>query len=127
MPDISEQIDLLIVETPDPKDKALLLILKKISDNLEDNTCLTRTLTSDLKAHTEAFQKHEQQEMTLINQGRGMVRVALLALAMFQGLFAWYFQDHLRKVEGLHSDVRSLEEYRAAHITHHQTEESYKK
>ncbi len=122
--DISQQINQLIIETPDAKDKALLLILKKISDNLEDNTDLTRTLTSDLKAHTEAFQEHEKAEMAIINQGRGFLRAAVMGLALVQALFAWYFQTHLDQTERMGGQVRSLEEFRGEHRAHHETEES---
>lgn len=96
---ISEKIGDLILAATDPKDKAFLLILNKIADNLDENTKLTRTLTKDLKAHTEAFQQHEKDEMALINQGRGFWRAALAAVLVLQALGVWWVQGHLARVE----------------------------
>lgn len=124
--DISKRIDELIVETPDAKDKALLLILKKISDNLEDNTALTRTLTQDLKAHTDAFEKHEKDEMALISQGRGFLKAAVFGLAFFQAIFAWYAARHIKDMDGLSHQVKENSEEIAVHKEHHRQEEKYR-
>jgi hypothetical protein len=121
---LQSQIEELILEANDPKDKAFLLILNKIANNLDENTTLTRTLTTDLHAHTEAFAKHEKDEMALINQGRGGFRVALAALALFQtiatGLGAYAFHD-FQAVKGV---VHGVAQEMAIHKEHHRLEEA---
>lgn len=124
--DIAKQIDDLIIETPDAKDKALLLILKKISNNLEDNTDLTRTLTSDLRAHTQAFEQHEKDELALINQGRGFLRAAVVGLAVVQAFSTYFFQKHLESEEDIARKAAAAEIYIAQHKTHHEMEERQK-
>ena len=124
---IAKQIEELIMSADDPKDKAMLLVLNKIADSLDENTELTRNLTCDLKAHTAAFQQHEKDEMSLINQGRGFLRAAIIGLAAVQGLFAWYFQQHLEKTEFMADSINKLNEFKAEHKAHHdQEKETYK-
>ena len=124
--EISKQIEELILATNDPSDKALLLVLNKIATNLDENTALTRTLTSDLQAHTKAFQEHEKTEMALINQGRGAIRVALVALAVFQGIVAWYGRQVVEEFREVKEQVLSNTQEIAIHKEHHRQEERFK-
>ncbi len=123
---IQEQIEQLIMSATDPKDKAFLLILNKIADNLDENTTLTRTLTEDLKSHTEAFAQHEKDEMALINQGRGFWRAALGAMFLVQGLGVWWIQGHLAETAETASKVAHLQIQMAEHKEHHKQEERYR-
>ena len=124
--EISKQIDDLILATDNPSDKAMLLVLNKIATSLDENTQLTRTLTCDLQAHTKAFQEHEKTEMALINQGRGMVRVALLALAFFQAVFAGYGAKHLADMDLLAQQAEKNTREIEIHREHHRQEERFR-
>ena len=119
---ITKQIEELIVSAEDPKDKAFLLILNRIATNLEENTAITRKLSVDLEDHTTAFRKHEETEMALLNQGRGAIRVALYALAIFQAAIVWYTQRHIDKVERIEVRVETTEKFVESHRIHHQSE-----
>ncbi len=123
--DIQDQIEELILAADDPKDKAFLLILNKIADNLDENTKLTRTLTNDLRAHTEAFAQHEKDEMALINQGRGFWRAALASVFLLQGLGVWWVQGHLEQMERVQKDVAHLHVEVERHKEHHRQEERF--
>ena len=124
--EISKRIDALIIDTLESKDKALLLILKKISDNLEQNTNLTRTLTSDLKVHTDAFTKHEKEELALINQGRGFLRAVVFGIVIIQALTVYIFRQHLDSEEVTAQKANAAEIFVAQHKTHHEMEERNK-
>ncbi len=123
---IQEQIEHLIMSADDPKDKAFLLILNKIADNLDENTKLTRTLTEDLKNHTIAFAQHEKDEMALINQGRGVWRAALGAMFLLQALGIWWLQGHLDETAATAAKVATLQIQMAEHREHHRQEEKYR-
>lgn len=114
----NQDIRQLILETESSKDKAMLLILLKISDNLGANTKMTQGLTEQLTSHISTFAEHEKKEMALINQGRGAFRVALFSLTVFQAAFAWYgtqvvsdFKETREAVANLQSDMKVHKEY----------------
>ena len=123
---IQEQIETLIMSASDPKDKAFLLILNKIADNLDENTMLTRTLASEFKSHTEAFALHEQKEMALINQGRGFWRATLAAVVVIQALGVWWFQGHIAQTARTQEQVSSLKIEIEKHKEHHKQEEYFR-
>jgi hypothetical protein len=109
---IQDKIEELIMSSTDPKDKAFLLILNRMSDNLQENTELTRKLGEELSSHTKSFiehtnrfSKHEQEELALINQGRGGWKVAAISLIVIQGLFVWWVQLKLSELTQLRVDV----------------------
>ena len=116
---LSWEIRELIMQTESPKDKAMLLILHRIADSLDTNTDMTRDLDSK-------FSRHEKEEMALIQQGRGFLRAIIFALAAFQGLMAYMLNEHVQSHKRLLEEVRTLSEFRAAHVAHHKEEERYR-
>lgn len=122
----SNEIKALIMNTADPKDKAILLILLRISDDLFRNTQVTISLSDKFERHVESFVKHAEEEMSLINQGRGFLRAMVIALALVQALVIYIFTTHMEESDKMREDVARLKEYKAAHIAHHTMEESLK-
>jgi hypothetical protein len=122
----SREIKNLIMETVDPKDKAILLILLKISDDLFRNTQVTISLSDKFEKHVEAFVEHAEQEMSLINQGRGFLRAMVIALTIVQALVIYIYTEHMEEADKLREDVAILKEYKASHIVHHEMEEKKK-
>lgn len=123
---IQQQIDDLIMQATEPKDKALLLIFNKFALNLEANTELTRTLSGELKSHTERFEIHEKKELAMFNQGRGFIYATLLLLSVIQGMFLWAAKQHLDETEELKQQVLNLRVSMAEHKEHHKQEEKYR-
>ena len=122
---IASQIEDLILQADNPKDKAFLLILNKIANNLDENTNLTKALSADLKLHRDEFAKHEKDEMALINQGRGFLRAAVLGLAAIQAGALWYGNIVLKDFSQVQSDVIDLKQVMAIHTQHHADEEKW--
>jgi hypothetical protein len=110
-----ERIEGLILTSTDPKDKAFLLILNRMADNLQENTELTRKLGEELTSHTKAFtehtitfSEHEKKEMELINQGRGGWKVIAVFVLFLQGISGWWIQDKLAEITQIKADVGML-------------------
>jgi hypothetical protein len=123
----SDEIKELILETPDAKDKAILLILLKISDDLYRNTQITASLSDKFEKHVESFVKHAEEEMSLINQGRGFLRAFVIFLGILQAIVLFLFSEHMQDFKKLSDEVNNLREYKAEHIAHHKEErETYK-
>lgn len=124
---VLEQIEDLIVETSDPKDKAFLLIMNKIAMSLETNTSLTRALSEDFKAHTIAFADHERKEMELINQGRGGFRVALVLLAALQVAVGFIITNTLDDIKDMRQELTVVQREVVVHKEHHAQEERHQR
>lgn len=124
---VLEQIEDLIVETSDPKDKAFLLIMNKIAMSLETNTSLTRALSEDFKAHTVAFADHEAKEMALINQGRGGFRVSMFLFALFQVTLGYIVNGTLDSIKTLQNEMVVAQRDIATHREHHVQEERFQR
>ena len=120
---LGDKIEELILAATEPKDKAFLLILNKIADNLDENTQLTRSLSTELKTHTIAFAQYEKDEMALINQGRGFLRAFVIGLAAIQVVMGFIISQHLISHKQALEEIRVLSEFRSSHIVHHETEE----
>lgn len=116
----------LILETESAKDKAMLLILLRISENLTANTTLTKKLNEQFELHLVQFAKHEALEMKLFFGGRWVVRVMLAVLVIGQGALTWFGGKTLTQFERVQEDVQTLKEYKAEHKSHHEQEERYR-
>jgi len=112
----------LILSTEAPKDKAMLLILLKISDNLEDNTALT------LGTKT-AFESHEEKEQKMLAKATGAWWVLSGLMVMIIAVFAFWaksgledfkilsktVQEHAISISDLRKDVHTLQERNLIH------------
>lgn len=123
---IQNQIETLILEAEEPKDKALLLILNKMASSLDANTELTRSLSMELKSHTGRFELHEKKELSLLNRGRGFILGALAVLGLTQALLIYIAKTHLADVEVLVQTVNNLQISMAEHKEHHRQEERFR-
>lgn len=106
---VQQQIEDLILSADNPKDKAFLLIMNKISLSLDANTILTESLSKDFKAQTSAFQAHEEQELTIVNQSKGGFRVAIVLLAVIQFIGGAIVRDTLNEVKSIRKDLTSVQ------------------
>ena len=106
---VQQQIEDLILSADNPKDKAFLLIMNKISLSLDANTILTESLSKDFKAQTSAFQAHEEKELTIVNQSKGGFRVAIVLLAVIQFIGGAIVKDTLDEVKSIRKDLTSVQ------------------
>lgn len=99
---IENEIQELILKEPDESKRALLMTISKLIRVLTDNVQITATLVAEVKAQREEFENHVEDELKLINQGRGMLRVLSIILPSFfvvaQGAIGWFVFQNDRAV-----------------------------
>ena len=102
---VQQQIEELILSAESPKDKAFLLIMNKIALSLDANTELTQDLSKDFKAQANAFKIHENQDLALINQGKGGLRVAIMLLVGLQAIGGFVINNTLNEIKSIRSEL----------------------
>jgi hypothetical protein len=122
-----DDIEELITQAEGPRDKAMLLILLRISQNLMRTADMTEKLNKKIDDHVVAFTQHEKDEMALFNQGRGFLRAIVGALVIFQAIATWTFSKHLQSEEEREARLTKVEVFTAEHRVHHEMEERAKK
>lgn len=107
----------LILKTDSPKDKAMLLILLKISESLEANTSMTHEVSTKLDDHLDIFTEHEKQDAIKGAQIRTGWRVLSGILVLLQGIVMYAVKSHMdearhmsTKINAIQTDVLVLKE-----------------
>lgn len=84
-------IDKMILEEEDKKQRAFLIVLNSINKSLIANTETIREVSEKLETHLTHFEEHTRAEEAVMNKGRGMWRVAawVIGIAQVVGLYIW--------------------------------------
>lgn len=84
-------IDQLIMQEDDPKQRAFLIVLNSINNSLIANTETIKDVSEKLDAHLTSYENHVEQEDALLNRGRGAWRVMAWVISGVQviGLGIW--------------------------------------
>ena len=119
-----EDIRSLILDMPDQKDKAILLILLRMATKLEKNTDLTENVLEKVETQAIWSASHEGNEKELIGKAAGAwyVLSGVIVIAMSVAGF-WYkgvadeykalgatVQSHKEKIAEIRKDVDLLQE-----------------
>jgi hypothetical protein len=101
-------IEQMIIEEPDPKQRAFLVVLNSINQSLQANTVLTQTVSSKLEKHLTNFEEHAREEEALMNKGRGAWKVAawVIGIAQVIGVAVWV--DARSELMGVHNNIATL-------------------
>lgn len=88
---LDDDIENMIVEENDPKQRAFLIVLNSINKSLIANTETIREVSEKLEEHLEHFDQHTKAEEALMNKGRGMWIIAawVIGIAQIAGLYIW--------------------------------------
>lgn len=84
-------IDQLIMQEDDPKQRAFLIVLNSINNSLIANTETIKDVSEKLDAHLTSYENHVEQEEALLNRGRGAWKVMAWVISGVQviGLGIW--------------------------------------
>jgi len=84
-------IDQMIMQEDDPKQRAFLIVLNNINKSLIANTDTIRDVSEKLDAHLTSYEQHVEKEDALLNRGRGAWRVVAWVIGVVQvvGLGIW--------------------------------------
>lgn len=98
----------LILQTDQAKDKAMLLILLKISENLETNTELTQGVSETVEKHIERYETHETREAVLVGQAKVAWFVLSAVLVLVQGVALYAIKSYSDDYRYLNTAVIKL-------------------
>ncbi len=114
-----DEIDKLISEENDPKQRALMIVLQSINRSLIANTMCTQGIQSDVTQHRadfvvllRNFDTHAMKEEALINKGRGAWFVIAIVLSIAQALLLYGWNASRNEIEEMKSVAA------AAQLTH---------
>ena len=121
--DKSVDIEGMIIEEGDPKQRAFLIVLNAINISLVANTRTVREISEKLESHLDNFQAHTENEEAIMNQGRGAWKVLAWVLGIAQAVTVsvWListneiatinktFHAHEIKTQQIESRVDSIE------------------
>lgn len=79
-------IEAMIAEENDPKQRAFLIILNSINTSLVANTKTIQDVSKSLEDHLERYDAHVQSEEALLNRGKGMWKVIAWVLTGIQAV-----------------------------------------
>lgn len=77
-------IEAMIAEENDPKQRSFLIILNSINNSLVANTAVTANLSKQFEEHLQKFEDKVEEDEKLLNQGRGAWKVAAWVLGTMQ-------------------------------------------
>jgi hypothetical protein len=79
-------IEAMIAEENDPKQRSFLIILNSINNSLVANTQVTASLNNKFEEHLERFEQKVEEDAELLNQGKGAWKVAAWVLGAAQSV-----------------------------------------
>lgn len=84
-------IDQLIMQEDDPKQRAFLIVLNSINNSLIANTETIKDVSEKLDAHLTSYEQHVEKEDAILNKGRGAWKVVAWIIGVVQvvGLGIW--------------------------------------
>lgn len=102
------EIESLISEENDPKQRAFLIILNSINASMMANTSATSQVAEKLDSHMSLFEKKAEADAKLLNQGRGAWRVLAWVLgtaqAVILGIASYVFAD----IQQVHTELNQI-------------------
>jgi len=114
--EMQKQIEELIKDEADPRERARLLILYQISNILIDNVGAVREVTEKFSNHRTEYDTHIDREEAFINQGRGMWRLAGWLWSIFavilmaaQGTLMYFYSQHMDAMRNVQAIVATHE------------------
>lgn len=81
-------IEHLIAEETDPKQRVYLIVLNNLNNSLVANTETIRSVSQKLDTHLTNFEVYTKDKDALLNKGRGAWKVAAWVLGVAQALAA---------------------------------------
>lgn len=110
-------IEVMILEENDPKQRAFLIVLNSINQSLLANTALTHSVSTKLEEHLENFTEHAEKEEAIMNKGRGAWKVAAWVVGIAQVFAVMLWTDTRTTMITLADAVVGLKITQAEHTS----------
>jgi hypothetical protein len=101
----TEREILRLVEQAEGHDRAMLLIIYRMHQELIQNTLSTRQIASAAEEHATTLRQHAQDEMALINQIRGGWRAATVAFGVITILLGALQALAMREIDAMRNTL----------------------
>lgn len=102
-------IDSMIAEENDPKQRAFLIVMNSINVSLLANTETIRDISIKLDTHLTNFEEHTATEDALLNRGRGMWKVTSWVLGASQAAVIALSLGAYNHLSGIDSAISVLQ------------------
>jgi hypothetical protein len=101
----TEREILRLVEQADGHDRAMLLIIYRMHQELISNTRSTQQIATAAEDHATTLRQHAQDEMALINQIRGGWRAATIAFGVITLLLGALQALAMREIDAMRKTI----------------------
>lgn len=102
-------IEQMILEESDKKQRAFLIVLHAINTNLIANTTTIREVSTKLETHLEQFEAHTTQENALLNKGRGAWKVLAWVIGTAQVIGLGIWNEARTEIKDINSAVKNTQ------------------
>ena len=100
-------IEAMIAEENDPKQRAFLIVMNNINVSLVTNTSTIREISEKLDTHLTNFEAHTATEEALMNKGRGMWKILAWVLGAAQAIVIGLSLQVKADLFSLHNEVET--------------------
>jgi hypothetical protein len=98
----SLDIEQMILQEDDQKQRAFLIVLHSINKSLIANTETIREVSEKLETHLEHFETHTKAEEALVNKGRGAWWVAAWVIGVVQVIGLGIWNEARNEIKDIH-------------------------
>jgi len=103
-------IDQMIMQEDDPKQRAFLIVLNNINKSLIANTDTIRDVSEKLDAHLTSYEQHVEKEDALLNRGRGAWRVVAWVIGVVQVVGLGIWASAREEIKDIHAMLQKEQE-----------------
>lgn len=102
-------IEQMILQEADQKQRAFLIVLHAINTNLIANTKTIREVSVKLEEHLEQFEAHTAQENALVNKGRGVWKVLAWVIGGAQVIGLGIWNEARTEIKDINTSVKNTQ------------------
>lgn len=103
-------IEHLIAEEPDPKQRVYLIVLNNLNNSLVANTDTIRSVSQKLDTHLTNFEQYTRDKDAMLNKGRGAWKVFAWVLGIVQILAGSIWLSVRDELVDLHATDMRIEQ-----------------
>lgn len=102
-------IEQMILQEDDTKQRAFLIVLHAINTNLVANTKTIREVSVKLEEHLQQFEEHTTKENALLNRGRGMWTVVAWVIGVAQVIGLGIWNEARTEIKDINTSVKNTQ------------------
>ncbi len=105
---LPHDIEQMIMQEDDPKQRAFLIVLNSINNSLIANTHTIQDVSDKLEQHLTNFETHAREEEAVMNKGRGAWKVAAWVVGVAQVVAVSLWVETRSDMKALHLGLETL-------------------